>query len=74
MIEIKTIKISNYQAQQLIHESDRTLVYRGQNVENGQSVIIKLMRNQYPSFRELVQFRNQYAISKNLEIEGIIKT
>ncbi|MGD1703186.1 trifunctional serine/threonine-protein kinase/ATP-binding protein/sensor histidine kinase [Dapis sp. BLCC M229] len=74
MTEPKTIKIANYQALELIHESDRTLVYRAQNVENEQSVIIKLMRNQYPSFRELVQFRNQYAISKNLEIEGIIKT
>ncbi|MGD1805193.1 trifunctional serine/threonine-protein kinase/ATP-binding protein/sensor histidine kinase [Dapis sp. BLCC M126] len=74
MSKTKIIKIANYQATELIHESDRTLVYRGQNVENGQSVIIKLMRNEYPSFRELVQFRNQYAISKNLEIEGIIKT
>ncbi|NET42801.1 ATP-binding sensor histidine kinase [Okeania sp. SIO2B3] len=74
MIETKTIKIANYHALELIHESSRTEVYRGHNVENGQSVIIKLMRNQYPSFRELVQFRNQYVISKNLEIEGIIKT
>ncbi|MGD1703185.1 trifunctional serine/threonine-protein kinase/ATP-binding protein/sensor histidine kinase [Dapis sp. BLCC M229] len=74
MTETKTIKIANYQALELIHESDRTIVYRGQNVENGQPVIIKLIRNQYPSFRELVQFRNQYAISKNLEIENIIKT
>ena len=74
MTETKTITIGNYHALKLIHKSDRTLVYRGQNVENGQPVIIKLMRNQYPSFRELVQFRNQYAISKNLEIEGIIKT
>ncbi len=74
MIETKTIKIGNYQSLELIHESDRTLVYRAQNVENGQRFAIKLMRNEYPSFRELVQFRNQYAISKNLEIEGIIKT
>ena len=74
MIKTNTIKIANYQALKLIHDSSRTEVYRGYNVENGQPVIIKLMRNQYPSFRELVQFRNQYAISKNLEIEGIIKT
>ena len=64
----------NHQATELIHESDRTAVYRGHNVENGQPVVIKLMRNRYPSFQELVQFRNQYAISKNLDIEGIIKT
>ncbi|NES64419.1 MAG: AAA family ATPase [Okeania sp. SIO2D1] len=74
MIETKIIKIANYQGLELIHESARILVYRGHNVENEQPIIIKLMRNQYPSFRELVQFRNQYVISKNLEIEGIIKT
>ena len=67
-------KITRYRAFALIYASDHTLVYRGHNVENGQSVVIKLMCNQYPSFRELVQFRNQYAIGKNLDIEGIIKT
>ncbi|MDJ1182969.1 trifunctional serine/threonine-protein kinase/ATP-binding protein/sensor histidine kinase [Roseofilum casamattae] len=66
--------LSNYQAIELIHESDRTLVYRGKNIESGQPAAIKLMRNRYPSFQELVQFRNQYAISKNLDLEGVIKT
>jgi len=74
MREIKTIKIANYHGHELIHESDRTAVYRGQNMENGKPIVIKLMGNQYPSFRELVQFRNQYAISKNLDLENIIKT
>ena len=74
MVNTETIVLGNYQATELIHQGERTWVYRGDNLENGQPVAIKLMRNQYPSFRELVQFRNQYAISKNLEIEGIIKT
>ena len=73
MMSVHFPKIANYQAVELIHQSDRTLVYRGCNTDNGQSVIIKLMRNQYPSFNELVQFRNQYVIAKNLEIEGIVK-
>ncbi|MEM9539170.1 MAG: AAA family ATPase [Cyanobacteria bacterium P01_E01_bin.42] len=75
MSTISTVlpKILNYQGKELIHKSDRTLVYRGQNVENGQAVVIKLMRDEYPSFNELVQFRNQYTISKNLEVEGIVK-
>ncbi|MEC4984105.1 MAG: serine/threonine-protein kinase PknK, partial [Oscillatoria sp. PMC 1076.18] len=56
-----------------IYESARTVVYRGKKVANGEPIIIKLMRNEYPSFRELVQFRNQYAIAKNLDLEGIVK-
>jgi len=36
-------------------------------------VVIKLLKREYPTFSELVQFRNQYAIAKNLDISGIIK-
>ncbi|GGA26207.1 serine/threonine-protein kinase [Okeania sp. KiyG1] len=73
MREIKTIKVANYQTLELIYESERTLVYRGINLESKQSVVVKLMGHEYPSFNELVQFRNQYAIAKNLNIKGIVK-
>ncbi|MGD1701477.1 trifunctional serine/threonine-protein kinase/ATP-binding protein/sensor histidine kinase [Dapis sp. BLCC M229] len=73
MIETQAIKIANHQTHELIHESERTLVYRGRNIESRQQVIIKLMAQEYPSFNELVQFRNQYAIAKNLDIKGIVK-
>ncbi|MGK7924931.1 MAG: AAA family ATPase, partial [Spirulina sp.] len=67
------ISIPNYQISELIHESDRTLVYRGRRKADSEPVAIKLMRHEYPSFQELVQFRNQYAIAKNLDMEGIVK-
>ncbi|MGD1806029.1 AAA family ATPase, partial [Dapis sp. BLCC M126] len=73
MIETKTIKIANYQTHELIHKSERTLVYRCRNIESGQPVVVKLMGQEYPSFNELVQFRNQYAIAKNLDLNGILK-
>nr|WP_262983520.1 protein kinase [Phormidesmis priestleyi] len=31
------------------------------------------MRNPFPSFSELVQFRNQYTIAKNLDLPSIVK-
>lgn len=37
-------------------------------------VVIKLLWCEYPTFYELVRFRNQYTITKNLDIDGIIKT
>ena len=36
--------------------------------------MIKLLKNPYPSFNELVQFRNQYTIAKNLNSSLIIQT
>ncbi|WP_239121391.1 MULTISPECIES: AAA family ATPase [Spirulina sp. CCY15215] len=74
MMETEIVRFFHYQTKELIHESDRTLVYRGQCNDDAKPVILKLMRNEYPSFHELVQFRNQYAITRNLNIEGIIKT
>ena len=65
--------LTNYEIGDLIHESDRTIVYRGVAKADSQPVAIKLLRNEFPSFNELVQFRNQYTIARNLQIEGIVK-
>ncbi|GGA23487.1 ATP-binding sensor histidine kinase [Okeania sp. KiyG1] len=65
--------LTDYEIGDLIHESDRTVVYRGMSKVDGQPVAIKLMRNQFPSFHELVQFRNQYTVARNLCLEGIVK-
>ncbi len=37
------------------------------------SVVIKILRNEYPNFTEIVQFRNQYTITRNLDFPQIVK-
>ncbi|MBE9115180.1 AAA family ATPase [Lusitaniella coriacea LEGE 07157] len=66
------ITFNGYRLIELIHSSSRILVYRGQRTRDSQFVIIKLLRSPYPSISELIQFRNQYAISKNLDFPGIV--
>ncbi|MBE9123322.1 AAA family ATPase [Tychonema sp. LEGE 07199] len=70
-------KITNlfvgYHINEQIYAGNRTLVYRGFRCSNGQPVAIKLLRNDFPRFNELVHFRNQYIIAKNLEIPGSVK-
>ena len=65
--------LTDYKISNLIHDSSRTLVYRGVTKVDSQPVIIKLLRSEFPSFNELVQFRNQYTIAINLCLEGIVK-
>ncbi|MGD1700290.1 ATP-binding sensor histidine kinase [Dapis sp. BLCC M229] len=72
-MSIIVTSLTNYEIGDLIHESERTVVYRGVAKVDTQPVVIKLMRNDFPSFQELVQFRNQYTIAKNLSVEGILK-
>jgi predicted ATPase/signal transduction histidine kinase len=62
-----------YHINEQIYAGARTLVYRGFRSSNGQPVAIKLLRNDFPCFNELVHFRNQYVIAKNLEIPGSVK-
>ena len=69
-----TIQIANYQIIETIYSGSRTLVYRAIRNLDQLPVIIKLLKNPYPSFSELVQFRNQYTIAKNLNSPLIIKT
>ncbi|MEG4864391.1 MULTISPECIES: ATP-binding sensor histidine kinase [unclassified Microcoleus] len=66
------LKIPGYRINEQIYNGSRTKVYRGLS-ESNQKVIIKLLLSEYPTFSELVQFRNQYTITKNLDLPGIVK-
>jgi serine/threonine protein kinase len=62
-----------YHIKEQIYAGNRTLVYRGLRSSNGQPVVIKLLRSDFPRFNELVHFRNQYVIAKNLELPDTVK-
>src|SRR4051794_25706707 len=63
-----------YHITEQIYSGSKTLVYRGIREQDQKPVVLKLMRNEYPIFAEIAQFRNQYIITKNLDIPGILKT
>ncbi len=68
------ITLPGYQVHENLYQSIHTLVYRGTRNSDHQPVILKTLRNEYPNFNELVQFRHQYTIAKNLDFPGIIQT
>ncbi|RKZ91593.1 MAG: serine/threonine protein kinase, partial [Candidatus Parabeggiatoa sp. nov. 1] len=68
-----TPTLPGYRMFEKCYESQKTLIYRGQREANHQPVVIKFLQSEYPSFNELVQFRNQYTITKNLDFEGIVQ-
>ena len=70
----KKVNILGYHITQELYNGYRTLVYQGYRVTDQLPVVIKLLKNEYPSFSELVQFRNQYTITKNLNSSLIIHT
>ncbi|MTJ49385.1 protein kinase [Dolichospermum sp. UHCC 0259] len=66
--------ITHYQIIEQLYAGTRTCVYRGICTISQQPAIIKILKNDYPTFSELVQFRNQYTIAKSLNSPNIIKT
>ncbi|MBO3462984.1 trifunctional serine/threonine-protein kinase/ATP-binding protein/sensor histidine kinase [Aetokthonos hydrillicola Thurmond2011] len=71
-IDTYTCIIPEYQISELLYVGSKTRVYRAIRQLDQLPVVIKLLTSEYPSFHELLQFRNQYTISKNLVIPGII--
>ncbi len=67
------VQILDYQIIERVYSGSRTLVNREVRTRDQLPVVIKLLTNDYPTFSELVQFRNQYTIAKNLHQPGIIQ-
>ncbi|MDJ0519305.1 MAG: AAA family ATPase [Trichodesmium sp. MO_231.B1] len=67
------LNLPNYYLSKNLYQGTRTLVYRGQRNWDKKPVIIKVLRNPHPSFNELVQFRNQYIVTRHLEHPAIVQ-
>jgi predicted ATPase/signal transduction histidine kinase len=67
------LNLPGYQITEQVYDDRRTQVYRGIRQSDNQPVAVKLLKSDYPSFRELVQFRHQYTITQNLDLPGIVK-
>ncbi len=66
------ITLANYIFTEIIYTGTKSSVYRGYRQSDNTPVVVKILNTEYPHFRELVLFRNQYTLAKNLEIKGII--
>ena len=80
-------RLSGYILTEQLSNGEHTAVYRATRCANteesslpnipsspvSQSVIIKVLQQEYPSFSDLVQLRNQYSITHPLSIPGIVR-
>ena len=72
-MEINKSLISGYIITETLHNGTQSQVYRVIREFDQQPFIIKIPKKDFPSFDELLKFRNQYALIKDLKIEGIVK-
>lgn len=67
------IQLPEYTIGQLIYSGTKTLIYRGSRNLDQQPVIIKVLKSQHPTLTDLIRFRHQYTLTRNLDIPGIVK-
>lgn len=67
------VNVRGYYIKEELYNGSRTQVYRAVQEHDQKPVVIKLLKNPYPSFSELLQFRNQYTIAKNLDIPSVVR-
>jgi predicted ATPase len=70
--------LAGYHVIEEIVRNPKTIVYRalvdGLELESDRhTVIIKLLSSAYPTYQEFVNFYNQYTISKNIELPGVVR-
>jgi serine/threonine protein kinase len=56
----------------LLYESANSLVYRG-ITDDGLAIVIKMLKQDYPSSSALTRYKQEYGIIRALNLEGVIK-
>ncbi len=67
------LTLPNYKIGSQIYESINSLVYRGHRKKDNQPVILKMLKQDYPTPAELTRYRQEYEITHDLDLAGVIK-
>ncbi|MBW4678819.1 MAG: AAA family ATPase [Microcoleus vaginatus WJT46-NPBG5] len=67
------LSIPGVTVQTLLYESASSLIYRAVREPDSQPVILKLLKDSYPTPQELVRYRTEYRITRSLEKPGVVQ-
>jgi len=67
------LSIAGVVAQTLLYESANSLVYRAIREADKGPIILKLLKESYPTPQELVRYRTEYRITQELKEPGVVQ-
>ena len=67
--------LKNYQIKDSLYDGHRSMVYRGYRNKDRQPVILKVLKNAYPTPEEVAGFKREYEMTRDLgdKTSGVIK-
>jgi PAS domain S-box-containing protein len=71
--KINMLSIAGVAAVTLLYESANSLVYRAIREADNQPIILKLLKESYPTPQELVRYRTEYRITQELKEPGVVQ-
>ncbi|NJL39579.1 MAG: AAA family ATPase, partial [Leptolyngbyaceae cyanobacterium SM1_4_3] len=66
------IHVLGYQIIEQLYESTNSRVYRGCRISDRQAVILKMLKQSYPTPKKIAWFKREYETTKSLNIPGVI--
>ncbi len=67
------LNLPNYQILETIYEGTTSIIYRALKKEDNQTVILKMLKKEYPTPAELTRFQQSYEINRELDFAGVLK-
>ncbi|MEG4505544.1 AAA family ATPase [Microcoleus sp. F6_B4] len=67
------LSIPGIAVQKLLYESANSLVYRAIREADRQPLILKLLKESYPTPQELLRYRTEYRITRELKEAGVVR-
>lgn len=65
--------ILGYEIIEQLYESDGSLVYRGKRNLDQKLVVLKVLKQDYPTLEAITRFKQEYEILHNLNLTGVIR-
>jgi PAS domain S-box-containing protein len=65
--------ILEYKTTATLHESGRTVVYRGYHTQNNRAVVLKVLKPEAASLERQAAFRHAFKITSKLDLSGVVK-
>lgn len=63
--------MTSIQLQTELHHSEYTTVYQAQS--NGKQLIVKILKEQFPSLKQIARFNEEYDITNRFDVQGTRK-
>ena len=65
--------IAGYLVSEEIYESANSLIFRALQPTDNQPVVLKMLKQAYPSPKRIAWFKREFELTRSLQLEGVVK-